>query len=283
MRKWIKDFLLINLGLILVGIGISFFKIPNKFATGGVSGLAIISSSFFPNIDVGPMMLIINIILLLVGWYFLGSGFGSKTIYSSFALSGIVWVIQRIYPLQRPLTNDMMLELIFSIILPAVGSAIVFNQNASTGGTDIVAKILSRFTKLNIGKTLLLTDFFIAIGAGAVFGIKIGLYSVLGLILKSFMIDLVMEGMNISKQMVIISSKPDEIKAYIVSQLHRGATIYKAEGAFTHKPEEVITTVLSRRQAIKLRTFIRDIDRSAFITISNTSEIIGKGFRNIDT
>ena len=281
MKKHIMDFILINVGLLLVGIGICFFKIPNNFATGGVSGLAIIASSFFKDIDVGPMMLIINIVLLIVGFIFLGPDFGSKTMYSSFALSGIVWAFQKIYPLKHSLTDDMMLELIFSIIFPAIGSAIVFNLNASTGGTDIVAKILSKHTNLNIGKTLLLTDFLIAAGAGAVFGIKIGMYSILGLSLKAFVIDLVMEGFNVSKQFVIISTKSDEIKEYIVTQLHRGATIYKAEGAFSHKTEDVISTVLSRRQAIKLRTYIRSIDDSAFITISNTSETIGKGFRSI--
>lgn len=274
-------FILINVGLLMVGIGICFFKIPNNFATGGVSGLAIIASSFFKDIDVGPMMLIINVALLIVGFIFLGQDFGSKTMYSSFALSGIVWAIQKIFPLKHSLTDDMMLELIFSIIFPAIGSAIVFNLNASTGGTDIVAKILSKHTNLNIGKTLLLTDFLIAAGAGAVFGIKIGMYSVLGLSLKAFVIDLVLEGFNVSKQFVIISSKSDEIKEYIVTQLHRGATIYKAEGAFSHNTENVISTVLSRKQAIKLRTYIRSIDNSAFITISNTSETIGKGFRSI--
>jgi len=282
MKKRIFDFLLINFGLLLVSIGICLFKIPNHFATGGVSGLAIISSSFFPKIDVGPMMMIINILLIIVGYFFLGSDFGSKTVYSSFALSGIVWAIQKLVPLKQPLTDDMLLELVFSILFPAVGSAIVFNCNASTGGTDIAAKILSKYTKLNIGKTLLLTDFIIAIGAGAVFGVKIGLYSVLGLIMKAFMIDSVIEGLNISKQMVIISSKHQEIQHYIVEQLHRGATIYKAEGAFTHQQENVISTVVNRRQAIKLRSYIRSIDASSFITISNTSETIGKGFRNID-
>ncbi len=283
MKKRITDFLLINLGLLLVGTGISLFKIPNHFATGGVSGLAIIFSSFFPKIDVGPMMMIINIILMIVGYFFLGKDFGSKTVYSSFALSGIVWAIQKIYPLNQPLTDDMLLELVYSIIFPAIGSAIVFNCNASTGGTDIVAKILSKFTKLNIGKTLLLTDFLIAVGAGAVFGIKIGLYSVLGLIMKAFMIDMVIEGLNVSKIMVIISSRHQEIRDYIVKELRRGATIYKAEGAFTHQQENIISTVVSRRQAIKLRTYIRSIDPAAFITISNTSETIGKGFRNIDS
>lgn len=282
-RNFTKDFLLINVGLILVGIGISIFKIPNNFATGGVSGLAIIISSFFPRIDVGPMMLIINILLMLVGFLLLGSDFGSKTIYSSFALSGIVWFAQRTFPIKTSLTGELMLELIYSIIFPAVGSAIIFNCNASTGGTDIIAKIISKFTRLDIGKTLLLSDFIIAAGAGAVFGIRIGMYSVLGLIIKSFMIDLVMEGLNIKKQMVIISSKPDEIKSFIVNNIKRGATVYKAEGAFTGKQEVVISTVLNRRQAIRLRSFIRSVDHSAFITISNTSEIIGKGFRSIDT
>lgn len=282
MKKRITDFMLINFGLLLVSIGICLFKIPNHFATGGVSGLAIIASSLFPKIDVGPMMLIINIVLLIIGYFFLGSDFGSKTVYSSFALSGLVWILQKLIPLSRPLTDDMLLELIYSILFPAVGSAIVFNCNASTGGTDIVAKILSKFTNLNIGKTLMLTDFLIAVGAGAVFGIKIGLYSALGLILKAFMIDFVIEGLNISKQMVIISSKDLEIREFIVKELHRGATIYKAEGAFTHKQENVISTIVSRRQAIKLRTYIRSIDSSAFITISNTSETIGKGFRSID-
>ncbi len=281
MKKRISDFILLNIGLILVGIGICLFKIPNNFATGGVSGLAIIASKFFKDMDVGPIMLIINIILLIIGFIFLGPDFGSKTVYSSFALSGIVWAIQKIYPLKHSLTDDMMLELIFSIIFPAIGSAIVFNLNASTGGTDIAAKILSKHTNLNIGKTLLLTDFLISAGAGAVFGIKIGMYSILGLSLKAFVIDLVMEGFNVSKQFVIISSKSEDIKEYIVNQLHRGATIYKAEGAFSHKPEDVISTVLNRRQAIKLRTYIRSIDDSAFITISNTSETIGKGFRSI--
>lgn len=283
MVKRILDFLMINFGLLLVAAGICIFKVPNHFATGGVSALAIISNKFFPKIDVGPLMLIINILLMIIGFFFLGRDFGSKTAYSSFALSGMVWAVQKLFPLDSPLTDDRMLELFYSIIFPALGSAIVFNRNASTGGTDIVAKILSKYTKLHIGKTLLLTDFLIAGGAGVVFGVKIGLYSVLGLIMKGFMIDIVLEGLNVSKQVVIISSKPEEIKKYIVHELNRSATIYKAEGAFTHKQEEVISTVMSRRQAIKLRSYIRSVDHAAFITISNTSETIGKGFRSIDS
>lgn len=279
--KKINGFLLINLGLLLTAAGIHFFKAPNKFATGGVSGLAIVLGYFFPTISIGPIMLAINIVLMLLGFGLIGKAFGSLTVYSSFALSGMVWLLDRLNPLTSPLTNDKLLELFFAIILPAVGSAIVFNQNASTGGTDIVAKVLNKLTSMDIGKALLLSDFTITIAAGAVYGVQIGMYSVLGLVMKGFLIDTVMEGFNIRKQIVIISSKPEQVRQYIVDNLNRGATIHIAYGAFNNEEKHVITTVVNRRQAVALRQFIRELDRGAFITITNTSEIIGKGFRNI--
>jgi len=279
--KKVREFALINLGLILVALGIHLFKIPNNFATGGVSGIAIIIDKFLPKAPVGFLMLVINIALLIIGFVFINSDFGKKTVYSSFALSGLVWLFEKLFPISKPLTGDTMLELVFAILLPAVGSALVFSLDSSTGGTDIVAKILSKYTHINIGKTLLMADFSITIGAAAVFGIKVGMYSILGLIMKGFLIDLVIEGLNISKQMIIISTRPDEVKSFIVGQLHRGATVYKATGAFTHNEKDVITTIVNRKQAIKLRSFIKGIDSKAFITISNTSEIIGKGFRSL--
>jgi uncharacterized membrane-anchored protein YitT (DUF2179 family) len=277
----LKEFLLINLGLVLVAAGIHFFKIPNHFATGGVSGMAIVIGHFFPKISVGPLMLIINILLLITGYALIGRNFGSKTIYSSIALSSMVWLLDKIYPLTKPFTNDTMLELILAILLPAIGSAIAFNLNASTGGTDIVAKVLQKLTALDIGKALLLGDLAITILAGFVYGIRIGMYSLLGLVLKGFVIDSVIEGLNLRKQLVIISQKSELIQKFIIDKLHRGATIHIAYGAFTNREERVITTVVNRGQAIALRNYIREVDPKSFITITNTSEIIGKGFRNI--
>lgn len=279
--KQIKEFLLINLGLAMVAAGIHFFKAPNNFATGGVSGLAIIIHYFLPQVTVGPLMLIINIMLLIFGFVAIGRNFASKTVYSSFVLSGMVWFLQKVAPINTPFTDDTMLELVMSILLPAVGSAIVFNQNASTGGTDIVAKVLNKLTSIDIGKALFLADFTITIFAGVVFGVRIGMYSFLGLILKGFVIDGVIEGLNTRKQMVIISEKPELVREYIIKNLHRGATIHIASGAFTGEEKHVITTVVSRRQAIALRNYLREIDPQSFITITNTSEIIGKGFRSI--
>jgi uncharacterized membrane-anchored protein YitT (DUF2179 family) len=278
--KKITGFLLINLGLLLTAAGIHFFKVPNRFATGGVSGLAIVLGHFFPTLSTGPIMMIINIVLMSIGFALLGKSFGVLTVYSSFLLSGMVWLFDRLFPLTQPLTNDKLLELFFAIILPAVGSAIVFNQNASTGGTDIVAKVLNKLTSMDIGKALLLSDFLITLAAGAVFGVQIGMYSVLGLIMKGFLIDTVIEGFNSRKQIVVVSSKPEQVRQYIVDNLHRGATIHNAYGAFHNEEKHVITTVVNRRQAVALRQFIRQTDSSAFITITNTSEIIGKGFRS---
>jgi uncharacterized membrane-anchored protein YitT (DUF2179 family) len=193
----------------------------------------------------------------------------------------MVWLLDRFFPLTHPLTSDTLLELFFAIMLPAVGSAIVFNQNASTGGTDIVAKVLNKLTSIDIGKALLLSDFLITLAAGVVYGIRTGMYSIFGLILKGFIIDIVIEGFNMRKQMVIISDKPERVRQYIVDNLHRGATIHLAYGAFHNEEKHVITTVVNRKQAVALRQFIRETDKSAFITITNTSEIIGKGFRSI--
>lgn len=206
-------------------------------------------------------MLSINIVLVFFGFLFLGKDFGSKTVYSSLVLSGMVWGLEKLIVITKSLTGDTLLELIFAILLPAVGSAIVFNCNASTGGTDIIAKILSKYTAINIGKTLLLADFGITVMALFVFG--------------------VIESLNISKQFVIISEKPEEVKEFIVKVLKRGATIHKAYGAYSNEEKEVITAIMGRREAVKLRKFIRDIDEKAFIAITNSSEIIGKGFRNV--
>jgi uncharacterized membrane-anchored protein YitT (DUF2179 family) len=143
-----------------------------------------------------------------------------------------------------------------------------------------VAKVLNKLTNIDIGKALLLADFFITILAGFVYGIRIGMYSFLGLILKAFVIDSVIEGLNLRKQLVIISEKPELIKEYILNVLHRGATIHIAYGAFANDEKQVITTIVTRGQAFALRKYIREIDPQSFITITDTSEIIGKGFRS---
>ncbi|MEI8096203.1 MAG: YitT family protein [Spirochaetales bacterium] len=273
------DFVLLNAGLFLVALGIYLFKIPNHFVTGGVSGLSILAAQLFPGFEVGPVMTGLNLLLVGLGFAFLGFGFGWKTIYASFALSGMVWLLDALWHIPAPLTNDALLELIFAISLPAVGSGLVFNLGASTGGTDIVAKILNTKTHINTGQALLISDFVIAASSLLVFGAKTGMYSVLGLVLKAFIIDLVIESLNVHKKLEIISATPQPILDYILKDLGRGATIYPAVGAYSGTEWKVIHSVVGRRQAFGIRAKVKEIDPKAFITITTTSEIIGKGFR----
>ena len=277
----LKFFVKLNAGLILTAIGIVLFKTPNHFAFGGTSGLSILLASLFPRFNVGGFMWVINVLLVVLGYIFLGIGCMGWTVYSSFALSFFVSVCEVIWPLTAPLTSDTLLELVFAVLLPAVGSAIVFDIGASTGGTDIVALILAKHTSLEIGKALMVSDILIVAGAGVKFGIATGMYCVLGLIGKAFIVDGVIESINQRKVCTVVTAQPDKVQQFILKELNRSATVEQAYGAYTHRELSVLMTVLTRREAARLRDFLRANDRKAFITIVNSSEIIGKGFRSV--
>ena len=282
-RKSPKEFLvyafLLNLGLFLTAAGIHLFKTPNHFAMGGTSGMSIIMATLWPKMNVGGALFIINGILVALGIIFLGVKTMGVTIYSSFALSAFVSIFEHVYPMSGPFTNDTFLELCFAVALPAAGSAIVFNVGASTGGTDIAAMILSKYTSMEIGRALLISDLAIAAWAGSLYGVGTGLYCTLGTFAKAFMVDSVIESLNQRKVVTVVSNHPDEVKEFILQALNRSATVYTAEGAYTGNKEQVFTTVLTRRQAVLLRNHLRRIDPHAFLTIVNSSEIVGKGFR----
>lgn len=279
MKDKIKDFLWLTLGTLMVTIGAYFFKFPNNFSTGGVSGISVILGALIPGMSTGTLMLIINVTLLIVGFCVFGRSFGIRTVYCSMLMSLSIYILERVLPMEHPLTTQPMLELVFSVLFPAVGSAILFNSQGSTGGTDIVAMIFKKFTSLDIGKALFCTDFIIATLAGVVFGIETGLFSLLGLLAKALVVDSVIESINMSKYFTIVTHNSDEVIAYIKKELNRSATLVTGEGAYTHEGRKLILTVLNRAQAVRLRGYIRNIDPHAFIVITNTSQIIGKGFR----
>jgi len=280
-KKKLRWFLVLNIALLFSAAGISLFKTPNHFAIGGTSGLAILLAKIFPWMNVSGAMALVNLLLLILGFLFLGRGFGGATVYATAALSAYVALFEKLVPLAAPMTNDALLELLWAVILPAVGSAMAFNIGASTGGTDIVAMILSKYTSMEIGKALLASDFLITAATFPLFGARTGLYAMLGLLMKTFLVDIVIDGINSRKYVTVVSAHAEQVKAFILKDLHRGATLTQAEGAFSHQAEQVITTALTRRQAVLLRNYIRSIDPHAFIAIVNSSEIIGKGFREI--
>ncbi len=278
MRDKIKEFFLLTAGIVIMVVGTYFFKFPNNFSFGGVTGIAVVASEY-TSASRGVITTVINVVLLILGFLLLGKGFGIKTVYTSLLMSFGLSFLEKVCPMSRPFTDEVILELAFGIFLPAVGSALLFNIGASSGGTDIVAMILKKYTSINIGNALLLTDCLIVAATFFVFDVKTGLLSTLGLFVRSFMIDGVIENMNLRKYFTVVCSDPEPICDFITLELNRSATVCEAIGAFSHDKKYVIYTVVSRAQAVHLRTFIHKQDPSAFVLISNTSEIIGKGFR----
>lgn len=277
-----------NLGILLLCTGIYFFKAPNGFATGGVSGIAIILSNIFPWISPAVCILVINVALLIIGLIVLGKECGGLTIYCSLAFSIETWLFEKFVPLSEPLTNYPLLELVYAVLLTGIGSAIIFKCKASSGGTDIVALILKKYTNMNVGTALLCADFFIAAFTfikwntdGSIsFDAQTGMFTMLGLFAKVFVVDDIIDSINLCKAFTIITTKPDEINQYIMQDIRHGVTTYPAKGAYTGADKTVIVTVCRRSEAIKLRKRVLSIDPEAFIIITKTSEIMGKGFRD---
>ncbi|PNV61413.1 YitT family protein [Clostridium sp. chh4-2] len=267
----------ITISIWIMVVGIYFFKFPNNFAFGGVTGFSTVISKM-THWSASDFTFIVNTSLLVGGFVFLGKSVGIKTVYASMLMSFSLSALERIYPMNAPLTPEPLLELMFAIFLPAVGSAVLFNIGASSGGTDIIAMILKKYTSMNIGTALLVVDITSVIMSFFVFGPTTGLFSSLGLMAKSLVIDGVIENINLCKCFNIVCDDPEPICEYIIHKLNRSATVYEAQGAFTHHKKTVIMTTMKRSQAVKLRNYIRRIEPTAFILISNSSEIIGKGF-----
>ena len=278
VKQFLTEYALLTLGTALVAMGTYFFKFPNHFSTGGVTGIAVILSSIFPSISSSLFASVINVAFLLLGFGVLNRGFGVRTVYCSLLFSGMLTGLEWLVPLSGPLTDEKLLELFFGVILPALGSAILFNIQGSTGGTDILAMILKKFTSLDIGMALLYVDVLIAGSTLILIDIETGLFSLLGLVLKSVLVDSVIESLNRKKSFILVTSCPEEVCDFITHTLHRSATFWKGEGAYSHQDKWVVLTALSRAQAVALRRHLKAIDPHAFMLITNSSEIFGKGF-----
>lgn len=280
MKTTAKSFFMITGSIFIMAIGIYFFKFANNFSFGGITGLAVLIAKM-GFVSASDFSFIMNILLLIVGFFILGKEFALKTAYSTILLSVLLSVLERMFPMTRPLTDQPMLELCFAIALPAFASAVLFNIGSSSGGTDIIAAIFRKYTDVNIGRALLYSDIAFAAASFILFDIKTGLYSLLGLAVRSLMVDNFIESFNLSKYFNVVCNDPEPICDFIKQDLKRSASIIHAKGAFSGKDKYIVLTAMNRHQAMKLRNFIHENDPSAFILISNTSEIIGKGFHTV--
>ena len=276
----LKDFVMITVGIFLVAFGLEYFHIPNNIAAGGVSGLAIIINNFLPVLPVGIIILILNLILFAIAFITLGGGFGAKTIYASFGLSGIMWIMETFFT-PTVLSDDLFINAAVGALIIGTGMAMVFNYGASTGGTDILAKILNKYFHVEIGKSLLAVDFIIGLTGVVTFGITAGLYALLCIIANGTLIDRLIDGFNTSKELMIISKREEEIIKFIIEELDKSCTVLNGYGGYTSEDIQILYVILSRRDYIRLRSYIKEIDPKAFISVNEVHEVLGEGFMDI--
>lgn len=276
-----KNWMYMNVGIVLIACATYFFLVPNKFVTGGMTGLSTILGSV-TEIPTSTWLMCLNVTMLIIGFIFLGKQTGLWTVYCSLGYSGIMMIFERIIPVDHPLTDESFMELCVGILIYAVGTAVIFYAGASSGGMDIMALIIQKYAKIDVGRAVLFVNMFIALGSLFVIpGIERGILSLVGLFANSFIIDSVIDNFHSCKYFVVITDKTELVSEYIMNQLHHGVTVTDAVGAYTQTKKGMIHTVCRRYEAIKLRAAIKEIDENAFIVVTTSSEIIGKGFRSV--
>lgn len=272
-----SEFLQLTAGALLVALGVYFFKFPNHFSFGGVTGMAVIVAPYLP-VSAADFSFLANLLLLAVGFTFLGKGFGVKTAYASLLNSLLLSALDRLCPLSSPLTDQPILELAFAIALPALGAALLFDIGASGGGTDVIAMILKRYSGIHIGKALFCSDLIFVLLGALVFGVETLLFSFAGLIIKALVIDNLIASMNQVKCLNVVCSRPESLCRFITEQLHRSATVTQGRGAFTGDDRWILFTAMTPKESLRLRRFLRETDPSSFVMGSTASEIMGQGF-----
>ncbi len=277
--KLARTYALIIVGTALVALGITLFITPNKLAAGGISGLSSVIYNITHILPVGTLVLIINVPLFILGTIFCGRSFGLNTIISTFLLSGWLNLFQWVLGDVRFVAGDYVLSALFGGVIIGAGSGIVFLAGTSTGGTDIIAKLVQLiFRSASIGSILLLVDACIIAFAMIVFrNVQIGLYSVISLFIQTRVMDAILEGVSFAKMVMIVSSRPHEI-ANEIFKLPRGVTGIKGEGMYTGSDRTILMCTVRSQQLPVIKDIVRSIDKDAFIIISDVREALGEGF-----
>ncbi|WP_300347792.1 YitT family protein [Clostridium sp.] len=277
--KTLKEYGIITIGVLLLAISLEYFYYPNDIVAGGISGLALVINKVF-GISQGMFMNIANLILFALAFWLIGGSFGGRSIYAAFGLSISISLIESFLP-TFAITENMLLATIFGSAIGALGIALVFSQNSSTGGTAIVAKILNKYIHIEIGKSLLCADCVVVLCALLVFGVDKALFGLIGVVIMGTLIDKIIEGFNSCKQLLIISEKNEEISNVIMKEIERGCTKIQGTGAYSNSKVTMLYVVVNRGQFISLKGKIKEIDPKAFITVSDAKEVFGEGFLDL--
>jgi len=271
------DYLGITAGSFLIALALTVFLVPNKIAAGGVSGLATVIY-YLTSFPIGITMLVINIPLFLAGIKIMGMSFGIRTIYGIVSLSVFTDLLQ---PHMTALTDDLLLASIYGGVVGGVGLGIVFRSRGTTGGTDLIASLINYFTGITVGEGLLIADGVVVALAGIFFNLEVALYAAVTIFITSQTIDVVQEGLNFKKGVLIISDKAEKINQMVVNDLNRGITEFEAKGGYTGDRKRVLLCIISRSEVSELKKAVSQIDQEAFVIISNVHEVLGEGFTEI--
>lgn len=273
----IKNFIQVNIGTFILALSLHFFLVPSRLIAGGASGFAMIMSTV-TGVPMSTIYFFVNIILIILGIITIGATFGVLTIYSSLICSGFLYILENYYPMKAPFSDDLFINLMFGIFISATGISLVLNSGASTGGSDIVGKIIEKYTPLSFGNGLIICDGCITAATFALYGVRIGMYCILGVFINSFFIDTMVAGFNKKYNVCITSDKIEEINEFILKSICRGSTIYMAKGGYSSEDKKILMSVLDKKQYILLRDFVKKIDKKAFLYVYSVSEIEGEGF-----
>ena len=269
----VKEFASINVGCAIIAAAVYFFMQPFHLTLGSVAGLAIILEDL-TNLQVSTISLIINAALLVIGFLLIGREFGAKTIYTSLMLPVMIGVLERLFPENLSLTGDAFIDMVCYLFVVSLGQSILFARNASSGGLDIVGKILNKFFRMELGSAIALVGMGVALSSALVYDKKTVVLSVLGTYLNGIVLDHFIFGANIKRRVCIISEKEQEVLDYILYTLHSGATLYEAKGAYTNQTHTEVLAIVDKHEYRQLMNFIAKTDPAAFVTVYNVNEVV---------
>ena len=271
-RNTIKEFAIITIGTAIVAAAVFFFMLPSHVSVGSGAALAMVLSNFIP-LSVATITLIMNVVLLVIGFILVGPEFGVKTVYCAILMPLIMGVFERIFPDFQSITQDPLLDVICYILVVGVGLAILFSRNASSGGLDIVAKIMNKYLRMDLGKAMSYSGMAVALSSALCYDSKTVILSLLGTYFGGMVVDNFIFGINIKRRVCVISKDLDAIVDFVLHELHSGATLNEIIGAYDNSPKKEMITIVDKSEYRRLMDYIRETDPKAFVTVYSVSDM----------
>ena len=272
-KERIQDYIIITIGTIIASFSVFFFLTPSHLAVGSISGLAVLIAKFVP-MTVGTLLIILNGICLLLSAIFVGKEFTYRTLYPSILLPIVIRILEKIYPNMQSLMGDQFLDMLGYLFLYALGASLLFMNNASSGGLDVITKIMNKYFHMELGTAMSGCGMAVAIPSIFIYDIKTGLLSILGTYFQGIILDHFLFGFSIKKKVCVVSDHIEEIRDYVINVMHSGATFYEATGAFDYRNYKELNIIVNRQEYVTLINLIDKVDPDAFVSVYNVSEIM---------